>query len=306
MLKSIINKNSMNDDVNFNEIKFMIGKSLCFSQKGIKASKLSDVEFQVFSQWGEDGIIEYILSNIPIRNKFFIEFGVEDYIEANTRFLMMNRNWSGLVIDGSQKNIELLKKQKIYWQYDLQGINQFITKENINEIIRAHLSKLNIDDDIGILSVDIDGNDYWVLNEINVINPSIIICEYNSIFGNKHSLTVPYDKNFNRTKYHYSNLYWGASIKAFDSMLSKRGYVYVGSNKQNLNAFFIKRIIAEKYIPDLITSIDNDFMMSAYRESRDENNNLTYKRGKERLNVINDMEVLNLDSGGMVKLKEIL
>jgi len=76
-------------------IKFMIGKQLCFSQKPINPSSLSDIEFKVFSQWGEDGIIEYLVNKLPIKNKFFIEFGVENYNESNTRFLMMNRNWGG-------------------------------------------------------------------------------------------------------------------------------------------------------------------------------------------------------------------
>ena len=69
-----------------------------------KLSSLKEAEFKVFSQWGDDGIIQYLINKIPIKNQTFVEFGVEDYTESNTRFLLMNNNWSGLIIDGSYSN----------------------------------------------------------------------------------------------------------------------------------------------------------------------------------------------------------
>lgn len=305
-LKSILN-NIINRDTNsFDDIKLMMGKSLCFAQKRVKPQKISDVEFKVFSQWGEDGIIEFLLSNIPISNKFFVEFGVENYRESNTRFLMMNRNWSGLVIDGSQKNVEDIKKQSIYWQYDLQAINHFITKENINRIIHDQLSKLKIDSNIGILSVDIDGIDYWVLDEINVITPTIIICEYNTLFGNQIPLSVPYDPGFVRSKFSHTNLYWGANLKAFEIMLKNKGYAYVGSNMQNLNAFFIKSDIASQYVPDLIINSDDTFEFSKIRETRDKKGNLSFLRRNEQLNEISDLKLFNLETNSDIYIKELV
>ncbi len=79
---------------------------------------LADAEFKVFSQWGEDGIIQYLISKIPIPNKLFVEFGVENYSEANTRFLLVNNNWSGLVMDSNQDNINQIKRLDLYWRYD--------------------------------------------------------------------------------------------------------------------------------------------------------------------------------------------
>lgn len=121
-----------------------------------KINSLEEVEFQVFSQFGEDGIIQWLVHNVEIKEKTFIEFGVEDYTEANMRFLLMNNNWTGLVMDGSRENIDHLKKWDLMWKYDLQAMDVFITKDNINQVIK----EAGFEGDLGILSIDLDGNDY--------------------------------------------------------------------------------------------------------------------------------------------------
>ena len=285
-------------------IKFIIGKQLCFSQKQIEAKCLTDIEFKVFSQWGEDGIIEYLVSKLPIQNKFFIEFGVENYNESNTRFLMMNRNWGGIVIDGSNDNIEYIKNRDYFWKYNLNPIASFITKENINELIGNKLKELKIEPDIGLLSVDIDGVDYWVLKEIDCIDPMIIVCEYNSIFGNTIPVTVPYDDSFVRSNYHYSNLYWGANLKAFENLLHTKGYVYIGSNSQNLNAFFVKKEVAHKYLSNLLED-DFAFEKSKIRESLDKNGQLNHLRADQKLVEIETMELIRIDKNEQIKVGEL-
>ena len=167
---------------------------------------ISDYEFSVFSQWGEDGIISFLLEKIPLKNKVFIEFGVENYTESNTRFLLKKNNWKGLIIDGSKENIDYIHKDKIMWMHDLSAICKFINIENINTII----SSFTDEEDIGLMSIDIDGNDYWVWDAIKVVKPRIVICEYNNLFGSDNELTIPYDPLFVRSEAHYSNLYYGA------------------------------------------------------------------------------------------------
>ena len=95
------------------KIKFQNGLSLLENFQRKRSSKIIDYEFQVFSQWGEDGIISYLVNTVDIENNFFIEFGVENYLESNTRFLLKKFNWSGLIIDSSQKNIDYIKKKSI-------------------------------------------------------------------------------------------------------------------------------------------------------------------------------------------------
>ena len=114
----------------------------------------------LFSQWGEDGIISYLVNNLDIENNFFIEFGVANYLESNTRFLLKKFNWSGLILDSSQNNIEYIKKDKYIGNMTSKPLCQFITRENINKIFLENISQKNI----GLLSIDIDGNDYWYGN----------------------------------------------------------------------------------------------------------------------------------------------
>lgn len=197
----------------------------------------SEIEFSVFSQVGDDGIIQYLISKIDIENKFFIEFGVQNYIESNTRFLLMNNYWSGLIYDGSKENIDFIKSDYYYWKYNLKARNLFITQENINESFIED----NVPTEPGILHIDIDGNDYWIWKAINVISPVIVIMEYNSGFGSKQSLTVPYRADFERYSAHYSGLYFGASLQALCDLAEEKGYFFVGSSSYGLNAYFVRK-----------------------------------------------------------------
>ena len=197
---------------------------------------LREAEFKVFSQWGEDGIIQYLISRVEVPVPYFVEFGVENYLESNTRFLLLNDNWSGLIMDGSEANMQYVRGDAIYWRHELQAVSAFITAENINELLRAHVQQR----DIGILSVDIDGNDYWVWRAIDAVEPCIVVAEYNSVFGPELQVTVPYQPDFNRTKAHHSNLCWGASLAALCQLGVQKGYAFVGSNSAGNNAFFVR------------------------------------------------------------------
>ena len=139
---------------------------------------------------------------------------------------MMHNNWSGFVIDSSEKMIEMLKRAYFYWKYNLKSINAFIYKENINNL----LSKSVFDFDLGLLSIDIDGNDYYILEAINQYKPRILVVEYNSLFGSKRNISIPYTHNFNRTKANNSNLYFGASLGAITYIAKKKGYIFVVCN----------------------------------------------------------------------------
>ncbi|RYX92485.1 hypothetical protein EON78_06435, partial [bacterium] len=103
-----------------------------------KAEILEDIhkaEFQVFSQWGDDGIIHFLVNYLDIPNQTFVEFGVENYTECNTRFLLVNDNWSGLIMDGSSAHMSAVRNESIYWRYDLKAVDTFVTAENINDLL---------------------------------------------------------------------------------------------------------------------------------------------------------------------------
>lgn len=256
-------------------------------------------EFKVFSQFGEDGIIQYLVHHLKIEPKTFIEFGVENYTESNTRFLLMNNNWKGLVIEGSKENVDCIKNDSIYWKYDLTAVCAFVDRENINKIFLEN----NFSGEIGLLSIDIDGNDYWVWEAIDVVNPILVIIEYNSVFGNTDAITVPYDPKFVRTKAHYSNLYFGASLKALCLLAEKMGYVFFGSNSAGNNAYFVRtdNIGNLKQL-----SVQEGYVKSNFRESRNPQGQLTHISGDDRIKIIKGLSVYDVERCVVVKIGEPL
>jgi hypothetical protein len=250
------------------------------------AANFRDVGFKVFSQWDEDGIIQYLINKLPIQNETFIEFGVENYEESNTRFLMLNNNWQGMVLDGCAVDIRAIQKDPIYWQYDLQANTAWITRDNIN----ALLSRSGFLPDVGLLSIDIDGNDYWIWEAIQSIRPRIVIVEYNGLFK-LAPVAVPYRNDFNRTAAHYSNLYYGSSLAALHHLAKKKGYILVGSNFWGHNAFFVRSDVARDF-----KSLEPQeaYIASKFREARDGSGRLTYTRGEDRVKLIEHLPVINV------------
>lgn len=261
-------------------------------------ASLQDVEFKVSSQWGEDGIIDWLVerAKIPVKLQTFIEFGVEDYREANTRFLLQNRNWRGLIMDGSPEVVQALKVDSLAWKHDITARTVFITRENISELI----SQCGFGGEIGLLSIDIDGNDYWVWDSIEVVQPIICICEYNAVFGDLHPISIPYDPAFDRKKAHHSYLYFGASIKALQSLAKCKGYRFVGTTTAANDAFFVREDYASQFVDESLEQIQA--VPSLVRESRDRLGQLSYVSGLERLKQISGLPVVNVETGVIANL----
>ena len=199
--------------------------------------KIYDAEFKVFSEYGEDGIIQYLIKQIGVLGQSsFIELGAENYEEANTRFLLINNNWRGLNIDGSPENIAQVRDTRLCWNSNLTAVSCFIDSDNINLLFAQNGF---FKEDVGLLSIDIDGNDYWVWDKISDIEPVIVIVEFNSVFGAIHAVTVPYDPKFLRNKAHSSCLYFGASLRALELLGKHKCYALVGCNSAGNNVFFV-------------------------------------------------------------------
>jgi hypothetical protein len=259
---------------------------------------LADAEFCVFSQWGEDGIVDWLVRHVPVPNTRFIEFGVENFREANCRFLLQNRNWRGLVIDGNQKQIQQLRNDSIFWMYDLVALAAFITAENINDLFRG----AGFEGPLGILSVDIDGNDYWVLDRIDCVDPAILICEYNSLLGDTRPVVVPYKADTHRFEGHYSGLYYGVSISALTLLAKRKGYTLVGTNSYGSNAFFVRDDLAH-HVLDRIETVD--VHPTRCRDSRNEQGQLTFAAGLDRYTLIKDLPVVDVETNETMLLSEI-
>lgn len=273
----------------FDEIKINQGLILSILNKNKNTNNINDYEFKVFSQWGEDGIIQHLIQTIEIKNKTFIEFGVEDFFESNCRFLLLKDDWKGFVIDGSNSNIQRLKNSYFYWRHHLVSIAKFITKDNINEI----LAKSDFEEDLGILSIDLDGNDYYILDAIQNFKPRILICEYNPYYGDTRKITIPYKPDFYRTAAHHSNLYWGASLAAMTHLAHLKGYSLIGTGSMGSNAFYVRNDLLNDKL-DVLT-VKEAYSPANFRESRDTQGNLTLLAVDQRLDVIRGLPVFEVE-----------
>lgn len=257
----------------------------------------ADVEFQVFSQWGEDGIIQHLLRHLNV-TKTFIEFGVETYTEASTRFLLIKDNWRGLIMDGSEENIASVRVSDIHWRHDLTAKCAFITPGNINTLI----TEAGFGGQAGILSVDVDGMDYWIWKAVTAVDPAIVISEYNSVFGPTAAVTIPPDDQFIRSKAHHSNVFYGVSLAALQMLADEKGYDLVGVNSAGNNAFFVKRGIGSPFSPRKAADV---FVEASFREARDKDGTLTYAGPEERRRIIADCEVFDLPTQSVRRLGDV-
>jgi hypothetical protein len=267
-------------------------------QLALHEGEPEQAEFRVFSQWGEDGIIQHLLRHVPIERPVFVEFGVENYVESNTRFLLTNNLWAGLVIDGDPENIAYIKRDRIYWACNLKAEAAFVTAENIESI----LARNGISGDIGLLSVDIDGNDYWVWRAIRSVTPRIIICEYNAHFGPVARVTVPYDPDFVRDRAHFSKIYYGASIAALCALAADRGYSAVAGNSAGNNVFFVRNDLLGR-LPALAPA--QVYRRPQFREAHDAQGRLTFDDFETRLRKIGHLPVYDLTSDTVRKMDDI-
>jgi hypothetical protein len=288
-----------NADRRLDEIKINQGRILAELHRSKDSLRLNDYEFKVFSQWGEDGILQHLTARLQISNRTFIEFGVEDFFESNCRFLMMKDLWRGFVIDGSPANIARLRRSYFYWMYPLESISSFITRDNV----AALLEQSGFGPDVGILSVDVDGVDYHLIEALGHMRAAIVIVEYNGLFGHQRAVTVPYDAQFQRTKAHPSNLYLGASLPAFLRLLGGRGYALVGVNSMGSNAFFVRRELLNDRVREV--AIDECPVGPIFREARDEQGELTLRTATASRDRIGDLPLLDLETGRTITVADL-
>jgi hypothetical protein len=265
---------------------------------------LIETEVKIFSQNGEDGIIDYLIHKLNIGNKNFVEIGVGNYRESNTRFLYNTYHPKGLIIDYIDDMKNKVKKHVNFWKGDLRICNQKIDSENILDLLNK-----NCDYEIDLFSIDIDSIDYWIIKKLKNNISKIFVAEYNPVFGAELEVTVPNISGFERSKYHYSYLCYGMSLKALINLMDQKGFYFIGTNLQKINAFFIsKEFKKEVFFNNIkIKSLDN-YTNSNIRDSRDMNNNLNYLSGHKKFNEIEDCEVINLKDNKreLVKLKDLI
>ena len=294
-------KKKITNNINYN---LGLNNLLLISEKYNDMNKLEQSECKIFSQNGEDGILDYIITMLKIIKPNFIEIGVGTYVEANTRFIYDRFYPKGIIID-VEKNLSSKVFSNINsWKGDLRVIEEKVSTKNINKIISK-----NCDFNVDIFSLDIDSIDYWIIDKLKPNISKIFVAEYNPVFGSSLEVTVPNLENFDRSKYHYSHLCYGMSLKALINLMSKKNYYFIGSNSLKNNAFFVSNDFPmNQYFKKLELESLDYYVDSNVRESRDITGNLNYLSGEKKLNEILDCEVVDIsdDINKKIKIKDIL
>lgn len=263
------------------------------------SEKLEDLEYGLFSQFGEDGIIEQLAARVPEESRWFVEFGVEDYVESNTRLLLLRDYWKGLVLDGSASHIDSIRSRPDFWRVTLRAETAFVTRENIAALVAAH----GFGGRPGLLSIDIDGNDYWVWEALADLRPWIVVCEYNALFGAVADVSIPYRSDFRRHLAHQSGLYFGASLSALVRLGAEMGFRFLGVNRAGNNAFFADPGL-DVGLPGV--SVEEAYRKAVFRESRNREGDLDYREGKPDDPSFDALPLHDFARGSLVTCGEVL
>jgi hypothetical protein len=208
-----------------------------------------DVEFRCFSQNGEDGILLYIFSLIGATDRRAVELGAGDGVECNAANLIINHGWTGLLVDGSRRAVSrgrrFYARCRTTWVWPPTLVEAWITAENVNEIVAGS----GFGGEMDLLSVDVDGMDYWIWRALTAAQPRVVVIEFNDIWGTEATVTVPYRPEFRAEFRDGLPDYAGASLGAMVKLGREKGYRLVGCQSYGFNAFFVRNGIAEDLLP---------------------------------------------------------
>lgn len=214
---------------------------------------LADTELRFFSQNGEDGILLYLLSAIGMTTRRSVEICAGDGIECNTANLIVNHGFDALLVDGAKS---LLERGKHFyeigdntWFYPPKLVQTWVTAETINDLVL----KAGFEDEIDVLSLDMDGIDWWVWQALECIQPRVVVAEFNSALGPDVSWVVPYEPDFSLSdqRKEGDTFYFGGSLRAYVELARRRGLRLVGVQRYGFNAFFVRNGLAEDVLPEI-------------------------------------------------------
>jgi hypothetical protein len=220
-----------------NELNIGMSKgSVSAASRKIDDSDPLSWEFSSFSQNGEDGIINYLVSKLLNSNKYFIEIGSSNGLANNSAYFALVKQFCGLMVEGNKLHSKLTSIIYNIFNKGVTPLNIFVDKKNIDDLLSKSITKSP-----DIFSIDIDGNDYYLVQSIleKGFKPKIFVVEYNANYGPDKSITIPYNPNFNYATAHSSRLYYGVSITAWRNLFEKYGYEFVTVESNGINAFFI-------------------------------------------------------------------
>lgn len=218
------------------------------AKSGGPLPRIADAGFRVFSQFEEDGYLLYLAAVLEIEPKTFIDVGSADGINSNCANLALNLGWHGLFIDGNEAEIDA--GCQFYANHPDTGLyppvfrHAFVTAENINDVIGSAGFK----GDVGLVSIDLDGNDCWIWKALDVVSPKVVVIETHVEFG-RRNIAVPYDPAYCYPGKHPD--YHGASAPAMVSLGRKKGYRLVGANRYGFNLIFVRNDVFPERVPEV-------------------------------------------------------
>ena len=194
------------------------------------------MEFSALSQNGEDGIIDYLMTQLKSPTRYFVEIGSSDGLENNTSYLAFVKKYDGVMAEGNSFVAANAKRFLQTFNWGVEYLNLVVLPETVSILIDACIQ---LDPDL--FSLDIDGNDFYVAKACLEcgLRPKVVCVEYNSAFGPERSVTIPYDANFDVTQAHHSLLYYGVSLMAWRRLFGSYGYRFVTVESRGINAFFV-------------------------------------------------------------------
>lgn len=235
---------------------------------GFPRANFDDIQFRSNSQNGEDGILLQIFALIGTSNKKAVELCAGDGMECNTANLIIQHGWTGLLVDGDENNVK--KGRHFYGKrckdtilHPPKFLHSWITAENINDLISAQ----GFGGEIDLLSLDLDGIDYWVWKNLEVVSPRVVVLEYNPLWPSDSAVTVPNEKNFKGEFFGHTSDYAGASLRAFVKLGKEKGYRLIGAERLNYNAFFMVDGVGESVYPEV--SVDSCLSCDFVSETRE-------------------------------------
>jgi hypothetical protein len=230
-------------------------RELLSDRRYSNCKRLERFGLKVYSQYDEDGIIQEIFCRIGVKSKKFVEFGVGNGLENNTLKLLL-QGWSGLWLEGGETLVSQInhKFRDVISENRLLVKQAFIDRDNINGLIAPYLSN-----EIDLLSIDIDGNDIYILESISVVSPRVIVIEYNGKFPPPMSIAQRYNPHHSWDESDYG----GASLQALTKIADRRGYSLVGCGMIGVNAFFVRKDLTEDLFAEPFTA-ENHYQPARY------------------------------------------
>lgn len=207
---------------------------------------LTRFERRVSSQNGEDGVITEILRRIGLGPRYFIEFGIEDGAQGNCVALAEQDDWSGLFIECDEAHFARLEAR---WggRPTIQTLHARVTADSVNELFHRAGAPVETD----VLSIDVDGNDYWIWSALPNYSPRVVVIEYNASLDADGSFAMPRDDGHRWD----GTDYFGASIGALRSLAARTGYRIVHTDSAGVNAFFVRQDLASPFPPEHVVPI---------------------------------------------------